>query len=133
MAATDTTLEMMVTKVPVMADWAPTTSVLRRFISSPVLVAVKNRNDIRCRWANNSHLRSKMIPSPTRDDHHRWATPTRALISGTRIIPAPSSVSCAMSSFAIASSTSSRISIGGTTPSPDMTRMVTSTPTSAPR
>jgi len=69
-----------------------------------------------------------MIPSPTRDDHQRWATPTRALIKGTRIMPNPRIVSCLTSSFGIASSTRSRIRIGGTTASPDMTRIVTRTP-----
>ncbi len=42
-------LEMIVMKVPVTACCAPTTSLLIREMSSPVLVAVKNRRDIRWR------------------------------------------------------------------------------------
>ena len=49
MTATETMLENTVTKVPVIACCAPTTSVLTREISSPVLVAVKNRSDILCK------------------------------------------------------------------------------------
>ena len=43
--------EKTVTKVPVIACWAPTTSVLTREISSPVLVAVKKRSDMFWRWS----------------------------------------------------------------------------------
>ena len=41
--------ETTVTSVPVTADWAPTTSLLSRDISSPGLLPVKNASDIRCR------------------------------------------------------------------------------------
>ncbi len=44
-----TMFDARVTKVPVTACWAPTTSLLSRDISSPVRVAVKKPRDMRCR------------------------------------------------------------------------------------
>ena len=46
---TETTLDTIDTKVPVIACCAPTTSELSRFMSSPVFVAVKKRSDIPCK------------------------------------------------------------------------------------
>ena len=50
---TDTMFEARDMNVPVTACWAPTTSLLRRLINSPVRVAVKNPSDMRCRWENS--------------------------------------------------------------------------------
>ncbi len=43
-------LVMMLTMVLLMAFCAPTTSLFRRLISSPTLVLVKKRSDMRCKW-----------------------------------------------------------------------------------
>ena len=51
-------LVTMLTMVLLMAFCAPTTSLLRRLISSPTLVLVKNRSDIRCRRAKREERRS---------------------------------------------------------------------------
>ena len=53
------------TIVPLTARWAPMTSLFSRDMSSPVLVWVKKRRDMRCRWSKSSVLRSQMTPSPT--------------------------------------------------------------------
>ena len=74
MASAETTairLEAMFTSVLVTACCAPTTSLLSRAMSSPVLLSVKNRNDRRCRWPYTAHRRSKMIPSPIREPRYR--------------------------------------------------------------
>ena len=57
-------LVMMLVMVLLMAFWAPTTSLLSRLISSPTLVLVKKRSDMRCRRENRAERRSKMTPSP---------------------------------------------------------------------
>ena len=51
-------LVMMPTMVLLMAFCAPTTSLFRRLISSPTLVLVKKRSDMRCRRANSATRRS---------------------------------------------------------------------------
>ena len=45
------TFEIVETITPLIAPCAPTTSLFRRDISSPVFVSVKKRSDIRCRWS----------------------------------------------------------------------------------
>ena len=57
-ATTASPLEATEMSVPVTADWAPTTSLLSRDISSPGRVVVKKPSDIRCRWAKSPVRRS---------------------------------------------------------------------------
>ncbi len=64
--------------VHVNARWAPMTSLLRRLTSAPVRVRVKNATGIRCTWPNTARRRSRMIPSPMRDDCQRSARPAAA-------------------------------------------------------
>ena len=52
------TLVIRSTMVPLMARCAPTTSLFSRDISSPVLVLVKKRSDMRCIWLNRATRRS---------------------------------------------------------------------------
>ena len=51
-------LVMMPTMVLLMAFCAPITSLFRRLISSPTLVLVKKRSDMRCRLAYSATRRS---------------------------------------------------------------------------
>ena len=53
-----TTLETTLPKVDVTAVCAPTTSLLRRLISAPVCVRVKNAMGIRCTLSNSATRRS---------------------------------------------------------------------------
>ena len=57
-AATVITLVTKATMVLLMAFCAPTTSLLSRLISSPVLVLVKKRKDICCKWRYSATRRS---------------------------------------------------------------------------
>ena len=50
-ADTEITLVVTSTMVLVTAFWAPITSLLSRLTSSPLLLAVKKRSDMRCRCA----------------------------------------------------------------------------------
>jgi hypothetical protein len=50
-ATKDTKFETMDTRVLLIALCAPMTSLFNRDINSPVRVWVKNRSDIRCKWA----------------------------------------------------------------------------------
>ena len=50
-ATNETTLETIETVVLLIARCASITSLLRRLINSPDLVCVKNRIDMRCKWA----------------------------------------------------------------------------------
>ena len=60
------TFVTMLGNVPLMAFWAPTTSLLKREMISPDFVWVKKRRDMRCRCWYICWRRSKMMPSPTR-------------------------------------------------------------------
>ena len=57
-AIASTRLVTMLTMVLLMAFCAPTTSLLRRDINSPVLVLVKKRRDMRCKRAKSPERRS---------------------------------------------------------------------------
>ena len=50
---------------------APMTSLLSRVTSAPVWVRVKKAIGIRWTWSNRRMRRSKIRPSPMRDDHQR--------------------------------------------------------------
>ena len=52
----------------VKARWAPITSLFRRLTSAPVWVRVKNAIGIRCTCSNTRRRRSRIRPSPRRDD-----------------------------------------------------------------
>ncbi len=67
--------------VPVTARWAPMTSLFIRLISDPVWVRVKNASGSRCTWSKSSTRRSKMMPSPMRDDHQRSKNDSAAVAS----------------------------------------------------
>ena len=71
-----------------------------------------------------------MIPSPTRDENQRWAIPTTALSSGTRIMATPSRLSCARSSLGRASSSRERTRRAGTTERELITTIVARIPAS---
>ena len=75
---TPMTLPTTEAKVSVKACWAPRTSLLRREISAPVWVRVKNEIGISLMCANTLVRMSKMSPSPTRADSQRCASPRMA-------------------------------------------------------
>ena len=62
-------LETTEPSVPVTARCAPITSLFMRLTNAPVCVRVKNEIGMRCTWSNSLTRRSKMRPSPIRDDH----------------------------------------------------------------
>ena len=69
------------------ARWAPMTSLFSRLTSAPVWVRWKKATGMVCMWSNTARRRSKMIPSPSRDDLSRSSTPTpasRTAIDGDR-------------------------------------------------
>ena len=76
------TLVMMLVMVLLMAFCAPTTSLLSRLISSPTLVLVKKRSDMRCRRQNRADRRSKITPSPMVALSLRWITVSTLLSMG---------------------------------------------------
>ena len=65
---TEIVLETVPDSVEVNARWAPMTSLLSRETSAPVWVRVKNASDFRCTWAKTWVRRSKIRPSPMRED-----------------------------------------------------------------
>ncbi len=74
---TTTTLIMFETvldSVEVNARCAPMTSLLSRETRAPVWVRVKNASDMRCTWANTLVRRSKIRPSPMREDSQPMPT-----------------------------------------------------------
>ena len=72
MAMPTTTTEMALETVPdsveVKARWAPMTSLLSRETRAPVWVRVKNASDWRWTCAKTLARRSKISPSPMRED-----------------------------------------------------------------
>ena len=66
------------------ARWAPITSLFSRLTSAPVWVRVKNAIGMRCTCSNTARRRSRMRPSPRRDDCSRSSSPTTASSHGDR-------------------------------------------------
>ena len=66
------------------ARWAPMTSLLRRLTSAPVRVRVKKAIGIRWTCSKTRRRRSRMSPSPRRDDCSRPSSPTTASATLTR-------------------------------------------------
>ncbi len=67
----------------VKACWAPMTSLLRRVTRAPVWARVKNATGWRSTWPKTSVRRSKMRPSPMREEYHRWTRVRTPLTSAT--------------------------------------------------
>ena len=57
---------------------ALTTSLFSRDTSAPVRVRMKNATGIRCTWSNTAVRKSRISPSPMRDDSHRETSPSAA-------------------------------------------------------
>ena len=64
-------LDTTAPSVPVMARWAPITSLFIRLTRAPVWVRVKKPSGMRCTWSNSATRRSKISPSPILEDHRR--------------------------------------------------------------
>jgi len=75
-------------RVEVKACWAPMTSLFSRLTSAPVWARVKKAIGWRSTWAKTSVRRSKMSPSPIREEYHRW---TRVMTPSTTARTATSS------------------------------------------
>ena len=90
--ASTTTLDTTVPRVPVTARWAPITSLFMRLMRAPVCVRVKKASGMRCTWSNSSMRRSKMSPSPMRDDHHRSKNESAAVATAAATMKAASTV-----------------------------------------
>ena len=73
MTITTTPMTLLTTpeRVEVNACWAPMTSLFSRLTSAPVWARVKKAIGWRSTWAKTSVRRSKMSPSPIREEYHR--------------------------------------------------------------
>jgi hypothetical protein len=115
---TTTTLIMFETvldSVEVNARWAPMTSLLSRDTSAPVWVRVKNASDIRCTCANTEVRRSKISPSPMREESQPIASARPASRSATPAAASASMTTRRVSCFRMPSSTILLTSSGVTT------------------
>ena len=81
MPTTTTAIELatVLDSVLVNARWAPMTSLLSRDTSAPVWVRVKNASDWRCTCPKTRLRRSKISPSPMREDSQPPRTVSTAL------------------------------------------------------
>ena len=93
-----TTFETSPDRVPAKAAWAPMTSLFSRLTSAPVRVLVKKATGIFCTWSKTAVRRSKMMPSPSREENQRTISEKIALKTATTaIIPAsPSTVAASL-------------------------------------
>ncbi len=66
--STEIRLATVFDSVEVKARCAPITSLFSRLTSAPVWVRVKNASDCRCTWAKTLVRRSKISPSPIREE-----------------------------------------------------------------
>ena len=112
------------TRVLVTALWAPMTSLLSRLISSPVLLLVKKRIDMRCRWEYSAVRRSRMIPEPIVASSLRCQIRITAPATGMAIRPAASRLSRAASFCGSAVSIRSRTISGVSSPRPMVAQML---------
>ena len=71
-------------RVQVKARWAPITSLSSRLTRAPVRVRVKNATGMRWTWPKTARRRSRIRPSPMRDEYHRATMPTTASSTATR-------------------------------------------------
>src|SRR4051812_460414 len=115
---TTTTLIMFDTvldSVEVNARWAPMTSLFNRDTSAPVCVRVKNASDIRCTCANTVVRRSKIRPSPMREDNQPMLNASPASSTATPAARIDSTTTSSVSSLRMPSSTMFRTRRGVTT------------------
>ena len=80
---TEIELETVLDSVDVKARWAPITSLLSRDTSAPVWVRVKNARLWRCTWPKTCVRRSKIRPSPMREENQPASTARAALTIAT--------------------------------------------------
>ena len=111
------TLETVDDNVEVNARCAPITSLLSRDTRAPVWVRVKNANDMRCTWANTLVRRSKMRPSPMREESQPMPTASAASRTATPAAASARPTTSAASSLRMPSSTMCLTSSGVTTTS----------------
>ncbi len=115
---TTTTLirfETVLDSVDVNARWAPMTSLLSRETRAPVWVRVKKASDIRCTWAKTEVRRSKIRPSPIREDSHPMPSASVASTTATPAMASESSTTSRVSCWRTPSSMIRLISSGVTT------------------
>ncbi|CAB4729671.1 unannotated protein [freshwater metagenome] len=108
-------LETVPESVEVKARWAPITSLLSRETSAPVWVRVKKAIDCRCTCPKTWVRRSKMRPSPIRDESHPPSTLRHALKIANAAIASASVVTRRVSPRRMPSSTIRCTSSGVTT------------------
>ena len=125
-AATETTLVMTSTSVLVTAFCAPATSLLSRLTNSPLLLVVKKRSDMRCRWAYRALRRSKMMPAPIAASSARCQMRSSALATGMAISTAASTFRRRTSPAGSVRSIRSRSTSGVSSPRPMVARMMAS-------
>ena len=71
MKTTEMTLLTTPESVEVKACWAPMTSLFRRLTKAPVWALVKKAIGCLRTWLNTWVRKSKMSPSPIREEYHR--------------------------------------------------------------
>ena len=108
-------LETVLDRVEVNARWAPITSLLRRETSAPVWVRVKKASDWRWTWPNTWVRRSKISPSPIREESQPPSTASTAVKTATPAIARASRVTIRSSPARMPSSTIRCTSSGITT------------------
>ncbi len=131
--ATTMTLDTTAPRVPVMARWAPITSLFMRLTRAPVWVRVKKPRGIRCTWSKSATLRSKMRPSPILEDQSRSKIDRKASPRATTTIRPAIRATAPRSSSGRATSMIWRISSGGTRLISAAKTMVARNPTSINR
>jgi hypothetical protein len=89
-------------------------------------VRVKNAIGIRCTWSKSATRRSKISPSPIREEYHRCSNDSSAPANARPIAARASVVTMPRSSLGTASSMSERSRMGGSAPA-------TAAPTTATR
>ena len=117
MPTTTTAMELatVLDRVLVNARCAPITSLLSRETSAPVWVRVKNASDWRWTCPNTRVRRSKIRPSPIREDSQPPMTLSTALNSATPAIASASQATSRLSPLRMPSSTIRCTSSGMTT------------------
>ena len=126
------TLVAISTSVLVTALCAPTTSLFRRLINSPVLLLVKKRSDMLCRRAYKLARKSRIIPEPIVTSSFRCQMRMMALTTGMATRATAIRLRRAVTFSGNATSMRSRTIRGVSKPSPIVATMLKNSKTIRP-
>ena len=105
-------------RAEVNARWAPSTSLFRRLTRAPVRVRVKKAMGICWTCSKTRRRRSRISPSPRREDCQRSSRPTPASTTATPAMISASTITVDVPSPSTMASTARPASTGARTPSP---------------